>query len=181
MAGPTYDADGKRLTGDFSLVMTDKAASCLWGWNGQGGYDPIDLGDQFRIQVTNEDGVEAVATSSVTRRDGLIRVTATGFTFSTKKAVLTQVRKGAPARPPKVRTSVKGSTLKVMWTAKSGLTYRMRVTTGDGTQLRVIRQETVKGGSAVIPRLSKGRYRVELIALSARGQSPPARATSTIR
>lgn len=181
MAGPTYDADGKRLTGDFSLVMTDKAASCLWGWNGQGGYDPIDLGDQIRIQVINEDGVEAVATSSVKRRDGLIRVTAAGFSFSMKKVVLKQVTKGAPARPQKVRASVKGSTLKVKWPAKSGLTYRMRVTTGDGTQFRVIREETVKGGSAVFQGLSKGRYRVELIALNARGQSTPTRAAATIR
>lgn len=63
----------------------------------------------------------------------------------------------------------------------SGLTYRMRVSTWDGTLLRVIRQETAKGGSAMMPRLSKGRYRVELIALNARGQSPPARAAATIR
>lgn len=173
MAGPTYDADGKRLTGDFFMVMTEKAAQCQWG--------SFDIGDQFIIQVTSEDGVEATGTASVTRRDGQIIVRATGFGFSLKQAALTQVSKGAPATPKRLKATTKGSTLTITWASRPATKYRLRMTTGEGDLQRTVRIADVSKGQATFPKMTKGTYRVELVASNAQGQSPPALASATIR
>lgn len=173
MAGPTYDAEGKRLTGDFFMVMTEKAAQCQWG--------TFDIGDQLLIQVTSEDGVEAAGTASVTRRDGQIIVRATGFGFSLKQAALVQVSKGAPSAPKKLRAAAVNSTLTVAWAATPATKYRLRITKGEGVLQRTVKTVEVSKGRATFPKMAKGTYRLELVASNAQGQSPPAVASATIR
>jgi len=165
MAGPTFTPEGSRLTGDFSMVLTERAASCLWK-------DSDNITDKVRVEVNDADGVEVAATVSVTRKDGQIRIEARGFGFSLKQASVAQIANGAPAAPTRVRTSVRGTDLTVTWPAIRGLSYRMRVTTGNGDLSRVVRQLTTRKGSVALAGLAQGRYRIELIAVNGQGQSP---------
>ena len=172
MAGPTYTADGERNRGDFHLVMTEAAAQCLWG--------DARPTDRLQLQVSTEDGVDVVATASVTRKDGQIQVRATGFGFSLKNASLTQVAKGAPATPSRVKARVRGSALRVTWAAKGKLDYRVRVSTGEAGSRRVVQQVSVRQASAEFTSLRRGSYLGEIVAANAKGQSRPARTTVRI-
>lgn len=77
VAGMHYAPDGKTLNlGTYDLIMSSSVARCLYGFSNA----PI----QASIQVINEGGEATVATTQVSERDGWLKLSAYGFTFSEK-------------------------------------------------------------------------------------------------
>lgn len=74
VAGLHYLPDGTVFDGSYDLVMRSDTARCLYGLSSA----PI----RAQIEVTSEDGVEQVVTTSLSERDGWLRLSARGFHFS---------------------------------------------------------------------------------------------------
>lgn len=82
VAGLHYMPDGKTLTlGTYDLIMRSDFARCLYGFSKA----PI----QASISVTSVDGDSLVATTTVSERNGWIKLAAYGFTFSEKEIRVT--------------------------------------------------------------------------------------------
>jgi hypothetical protein len=84
VAGVHLDQDGKLVLGTYNFIMKSSVARCLYGFSKA----PI----SGTISVTSSEGQENVAVTSVTERDGWLKLSALGFTFSspTISAKLTQ-------------------------------------------------------------------------------------------
>ena len=90
VAGMHYEPDGKNLVeGTYDLLMRSDAARCLYGFSKA----PV----QATISITG-DIEQKVAVTSMTERNGWIKLSAYGFNFSapTIKVKLSQVQEEAP-------------------------------------------------------------------------------------
>ena len=90
VAGMHYEPDGKKLIeGTYDLLMRSDAARCLYGFSKA----PV----QATISITG-DIEQKVAVTSMTERNGWIKLSAYGFNFSapTIKVKLSQVQEEAP-------------------------------------------------------------------------------------
>lgn len=164
MAGPTRDAEGKRMTGDFYSMMTEEAITCFWGDAGPQ--------SQVRIEVTNEEGIEVPATVSVDKRNGDVYLRATGFGFSLKKATISEVRKGAPAAPRAVSAVAQGSAVIVTWKATKRAAYRVRLSPQRfGEQPVIVDIPAGRKGTTTFSGRSPGEYSVDVIAVKGKMQS----------
>lgn len=77
VAGMHYAADGKTLNlGTYDLIMNSSVARCLYGFSSA----PI----QASVQVVSDGGEATVASTQVSERDGWLKLSAYGFTFSEK-------------------------------------------------------------------------------------------------
>jgi len=74
VAGLHYLPSGEVFQGSYDLVMRSDTARCLYGFS--------DAPVQAEIQVTSDDGVEQVVTTSLAEKDGWLRLSARGFHFS---------------------------------------------------------------------------------------------------
>ena len=74
VAGLHYLPDGNVFQGSYDLVMRSDTARCLYGFD--------DAPVQAEIEVTSDDGVEQVVTTSLMERGGWLRLSARGFHFS---------------------------------------------------------------------------------------------------
>lgn len=91
VAGMHYEADGKTLNlGTYDMVMRSDVARCLYGFTSA----PVSA----TVQVVGTAGVENVATTVVSERDGWLKLAAYGFTFSEKeiRVTLDQVKVAVP-------------------------------------------------------------------------------------
>jgi hypothetical protein len=70
-----FDSKGELFKGYYQLNLRSDVARCLYGF----GSAPI----QAKIEVSSSDGVPSVATTVITEKDGWLKMTAGGFTFST--------------------------------------------------------------------------------------------------
>ena len=97
VGGVHYDQDGHIVRGSYNFLMKHTVAQCLYGFSSA----PI----SGSISVTSSDGETQVATTRVTDKNGWLKLTAEGFTFSTPmiKAKLRQI---------KTITCVKGKSIK---------------------------------------------------------------------
>lgn len=87
VAGLHYEPDGVTpIKGTFDLIIKSEVARCLYGFNSA----PISA----TISVLDESGQKSVSTSVVSEKDGFLRYSAAGFTFSAPKiqVKLTQVK-----------------------------------------------------------------------------------------
>ncbi len=85
IAGLHYASDGETLNiGRYDLQLRSDTARCLYGLN----QAPVSA----TVQVTNENGKQVVSTTNVSEKDGWLRLSAAGFTYSKKrvKVKLTQ-------------------------------------------------------------------------------------------
>lgn len=99
VAAPHYRSDGvTKHLGTYDLAMRADVARCLYGFSKA----PISA----VITVESENGVATISTKTVTEQDGLLRLNASGFTFSspTIKVKLTQ-----KSSQPKSITCKKGT------------------------------------------------------------------------
>ena len=103
VGGVHYDSTGKVQQGTYNFIMKHSVAQCLYGFT--------DAPISGTVEVTSSDGQENVAFTNVSDKDGWLKLTAEGFTFSspTIKAKLTQWKLA-----PKLTTitCVKGKTVK---------------------------------------------------------------------
>lgn len=85
VAAPHYRSDGvTKHLGTYDLAMRADVARCLYGFSKA----PISA----VVSIESETGITSISTKTVTERDGLLRLNASGFTFSspTIKVKLTQ-------------------------------------------------------------------------------------------
>jgi hypothetical protein len=74
VAAPHYLPNGKEFLGTYNLIINAKVARCLYGFT--------DAPIKANVSVTSADGQSRVATTSLTEKDGWLRLSANGFTFS---------------------------------------------------------------------------------------------------
>lgn len=96
VAAPHLTPQGDVFQGTYNLLLKSAVARCLYNFTSA----PISA----TVSVQNASGISTVATTSVTESDGWLRLSASGFTFSspTIKVKLTQA---APAPTPSVATT----------------------------------------------------------------------------
>jgi hypothetical protein len=94
---------GEVFSGSYDLVLRSDSARCLYGFS----QAPV----RADISVTSEDGSQQVATTTVSERDGWIRLAARNFTFSAP-TIEVKLSQEQPARVRlmcvKVNPKVKG-------------------------------------------------------------------------
>jgi hypothetical protein len=117
VAAPHYLPDGKEFLGSYNLLINVQVARCL--------YKFTDAPIQATVSVTSADGQARVATTSLTERDGWLKLSANGFTFSnpTVKVKLSQkeevrIAEQAPMSKKTTITCVKGKTSKKVTSIK---------------------------------------------------------------
>jgi hypothetical protein len=103
VAGTHLDSEGNVFKGSYVFMMKDSVARCLYGFR--------DAPISGTVSVTSSDGEQQVAYTSVTNKDGWLKLRAEGFTFSNKtiSAKLTQEPLKAAT---KTITCIKGKTVK---------------------------------------------------------------------
>jgi hypothetical protein len=76
--------NGKEFLGSYNLIISGEVARCLYRFT--------DAPIQASVSVTSSDGQARVATTSLVERDGWLKLSANGFTFSnpTVKVKLSQ-------------------------------------------------------------------------------------------
>jgi hypothetical protein len=84
VAAPHYLPNGKEFLGSYNLIISGEVARCLYRFT--------DAPIQASVSVTSSDGQARVATTSLVERDGWLKLSANGFTFSnpTVKVKLSQ-------------------------------------------------------------------------------------------
>jgi hypothetical protein len=91
VAGVHKKTNGEVFQGSYDLVLDSKFARCLYKFTTA----PI----KASISITNADGNASVATSTFTEKDGWVKLSANGFTFSSPKISikLSQDKSGSAA------------------------------------------------------------------------------------
>jgi hypothetical protein len=115
VASPHLTPTGDVFKGSYNLVLKSSVARCLYNFTNA----PISAS----VTIQNESGVSSVATTVVNEKDGWLRLSASGFTFSspTIKVRLTQEKSqvATPAKPAiKKITCVKGKSTKTFTSTK---------------------------------------------------------------
>jgi len=101
------DSKGDLFKGYYQLNLRSDIARCLYGF----GSAPI----QAKIEVSSSDGTPSVATTVINEKDGWLKMTAGGFTFSTpsiKVKLSQEVTTPAPVATPSPTASAKPATPK---------------------------------------------------------------------
>jgi hypothetical protein len=75
VGAPHYDTANKVFNGAYSLIMNAEVARCIYGF----GSAPISA----KIEIASEDGSPSVAVTTLNQKDGWLRLSAKGFTYST--------------------------------------------------------------------------------------------------
>jgi hypothetical protein len=102
VAGVHQESEGKTFRGTYDLNIPSTIGRCL--------YDLSDRPIKASVSVTNRDGDVSVETTSFIERDGWIRLSANGFTFSqpTIKVALSQDESApTPTPTPSVSPTIK--------------------------------------------------------------------------
>jgi hypothetical protein len=113
VASPHLTPTGEVFKGSYNLVLKSSVARCLYNFTNA----PISAS----VSIQNESGVSSVATTVVNEKDGWLRLSASGFTFSSPTIQVKLTQAPAVAAPqakvttPKVVKKivcVKGKTTK---------------------------------------------------------------------
>jgi hypothetical protein len=104
VAAPHFNPDGTVFKGDYTLILDSKVARCLYKFSSA----PI----QATISVVNDKGEQSVATTTVTEKNGWLRLVARNFEFSSP-TIGVKLMQEAPAKADQVpaTSSVKNSTI----------------------------------------------------------------------
>ena len=127
VGAPHFDTSNKVFSGSYSLIMNSAVARCIYGFSNA----PISA----KIEIASDDGSSSVATTTLTQKDGWLRLSANGFHYSTpqikikltqeKVAVAETAPSAAPAAPVAAATKLSPA-VRVMKTIKctKGATVR---------------------------------------------------------
>lgn len=120
VAAPHFNRDGTVFKGDYTLVLDSKVARCLYKFSNA----PI----QATISVVNDKGEQSVATTTVTEKNGWLRLVARNFEFSAPSIAVKLSQEAAakadpaptaaPAAKKSTITCIKGKTLKKVTAVK---------------------------------------------------------------
>lgn len=103
LASTHTDSQGNLNKGNYSLALSKRAADCLWNFDTQKA--------SAVISITNSDGVQNIAVSTLRTTTNWIYFDASGFTFSSPQ-IKVKLVKPVQAAARKTITCVKGSSLK---------------------------------------------------------------------
>lgn len=108
VSSPHFDSKGGVQVGTYDLAINSKVARCIYGFTSA----PI----QASISIVYDDGVSKSATTVISEKDGWLRLSAKGFTYSspTLKVSLSQGKPAGSVAPKKSITCVKGKLSKVV-------------------------------------------------------------------
>jgi len=114
------DSKGDLFKGYYQLNLRSDIARCLYGF----GSAPI----QAKIEVSSSDGTPSVATTVINEKDGWLKMTASGFTFSTPsiKVRFSQAVEPVvtPAPTPSPTATTKPAAKKITITCVKGKTSK---------------------------------------------------------
>lgn len=113
------DSKGDLFKGYYQLNLRSDVARCLYGF----GSAPI----QAKIEVSSSDGTPSVATTVINEKDGWLKMTAGGFTFSTpsiKVKLSQEAATPAPSATPSPTLTVKPVAKKTTITCTKGKTSK---------------------------------------------------------
>ncbi len=101
LAGVHNKTNGEEFKGSYDLVCDSKFARCLYKFSSA----PI----RASVSITNAEGNSNIATSTFTEKDGWMKLSANGFTFSSPKikVKLEQDKAVAPTATPAPSSTVK--------------------------------------------------------------------------
>jgi hypothetical protein len=102
VAAPHFNRDGTVFKGDYTLVLDSKVARCLYKFSSA----PI----QATISVVNDKGEQSVATTTVTEKNGWLRLVARNFEFSSP-SISVKLTQDAPAKEAQTSAPEKKSTI----------------------------------------------------------------------
>jgi len=126
------DSKGELFKGYYQLNLRSDVARCLYGF----GSAPI----QAKIEVSSSDGTPSVATTVINEKDGWLKMTAGGFTFSTP-SIKVKLSQDTPAPAPTASATPSAS-------AKPVLPKKISITCTKG--------KTVKKVTAIKPKCPVG-------------------------
>ena len=115
------DSKGDLFKGYYQLNLRSDVARCLYGF----GSAPI----QAKIEVSSSDGTPSVATTVINEKDGWLKMTAGGFTFSTP-SIKVKLSQEAPTPAPSAsatpspKPTVKPAAKKITITCTKGKTTK---------------------------------------------------------
>jgi hypothetical protein len=106
VAGVHNKPNGEAFQGSYDLVLESKFARCLYKFSSA----PI----KASVSITNADGNSSVATSTFTEKNGWMKLSANGFTFSSPKITVKLTQSGItnPVAKTITITCVKGKVTK---------------------------------------------------------------------
>ena len=93
------DSKGELFKGYYQLNLRSDVARCLYGF----GSAPI----QAKIEVSSSDGTPTLATTVINESEGWLKMTASGFTFSTPKIKVKLSQAAAAPIPSATPTAAK--------------------------------------------------------------------------
>ena len=114
LAGVHNKTNGEEFQGSYDLVLDSKFARCLYKFSSA----PI----RASVSITNAEGNSNIATSTFTEKDGWMKLSANGFTFSSPKITvkLEQDKAVAPTATPTPSSTVKPVAKKTTITCVKG-------------------------------------------------------------
>jgi hypothetical protein len=110
VAGVHNTPSGEVFKGSYDLALEADFARCLYKFTSA----PI----RASVSITNEEGVSNVATTSFTEKNGWLKLSANGFTFSSPKINIKLEQDKSIQVPAAVATTTKKNTRWVMITCK---------------------------------------------------------------
>ncbi|MEY3448225.1 MAG: hypothetical protein RLZZ14_749 [Actinomycetota bacterium] len=148
VAAPHLTSKGDVFQGTYNLVLKSSVARCLYNFTSA----PISA----TVSVQNASGVSTVATTSVSESDGWLRLSASGFTFSSP-TIKVKLSQAAPAPTPTV-TATPTPTPTTSATSTSGQAVSPASKSAKKT-ITCVKGASKKKVTAVKPKCPKG-YRV---------------------
>lgn len=118
VTSPHFLPDGSVFKGNYNLVINSDFARCLYRFTNA----PVSA----TISILSSDGSQQVATTTLTERNGWIRLSASNFTFSAPviKVKLTQVASAPTASPSPAPEPTKTAPMKTSITCVKGKTIK---------------------------------------------------------
>ena len=118
VTSPHFLPDGSVFKGNYNLVINSDFARCLYRFTNA----PVSA----TISILSADGSQQVAVTTLTERNGWIRLSASNFTFSAPviKVKLTQVASAPTASPSPTPEPTKTPPVKVSITCVKGKTIK---------------------------------------------------------
>lgn len=98
VASPHYDKSGKENLGTYDLIINSKLARCIYNYTSA----PV----QASVSIINAAGEQLVTTSTLSEKNGWLRLSVKGFTFSapTVRVKLTQEAEAPAVAPTPIAT-----------------------------------------------------------------------------
>jgi hypothetical protein len=163
ISGMHYKHDGSVFTGEYTLQMRADDARCLYGYSEA----PI----QTNVSVTDSDGTQKIATTTVSEDGGWLTIRAHNFTFSSPKIVVSIKQSKASKVPAIASISVKkGKSV----TAKSLMKKaKIKAKKGDKLGISIVGSKTngVKDTGKTLKFKSKGTYFAKVSVIRKNGSS----------